>query len=206
MGLEPFIGEVAFFAGNYEPQGWLFCDGRILPIFQYQALFSILGNKFGGDGSTNFALPDLRGRVAVGTGQAPGTSNYYQGNKGGVERVTLTHNNLPSHSHGAKINEANVSTEITLKAYSKDGNKTSPEGAIPAVVNRQEGPGQSISQSGYTDNEADVNMKPTPVDIKLQNINVEVSNTGGSQPVENRQPYLGMNYIIAIEGNYPPRS
>ncbi len=206
MGYDPYLGEIILFAGGYEPQGWKYCWGQLLPINQNQALYSILGTTYGGDGKTTFALPDLRGRVPVGIGQLNGTSTYSIGQKGGTEAVQLTQNNIPSHNHGAKINEANVSTEITLKAYSKDGNKTSPEGAIPAVINRQEGPGQNIRQSGYTQNEADVNMKPTPVNIMLNNINVEVSNTGGSQPVENRQPYLGMNYIIAIEGIYPIRS
>ena len=96
---DPFIGEVILFAGNFAPRGWAFCEGQLLSISQYQALFSILGTMYGGDGRTTFALPDLRGRVPVGVGSGPRLSQVIQGAKYGVENVTLTQNNLPSHNH-----------------------------------------------------------------------------------------------------------
>tara|TARA_A100000171_G_scaffold36126_1_gene34790 strand:+ start:2479 stop:3093 length:615 start_codon:yes stop_codon:yes gene_type:complete len=100
---DPLLGEITMFAGNFAPRGWAFCDGRLLAISQYSALFSILGTTYGGDGRTTFALPDLRGRVPIQQGSAPGLSNYQLGQKGGSEQVTITLQNLPSHNHGLPI-------------------------------------------------------------------------------------------------------
>jgi microcystin-dependent protein len=97
--MEPFIGTIIQFGGNFAPRGWAFCDGQLLPISQNSALFSILGTTYGGDGQTTFALPDLRGRVAIHPGTGPGLRPYTLGEKGGQESVTLTVNNMPSHNH-----------------------------------------------------------------------------------------------------------
>ncbi|UCG56649.1 MAG: tail fiber protein [Phycisphaerales bacterium] len=96
---EPFLGQVDIFAGNFAPRGWAFCDGQLLPISSYSALFSILGTIYGGDGRTTFALPDLRGRIPVGAGHGPGLSNYLLGQRGGWESVSLGVNQLPGHDH-----------------------------------------------------------------------------------------------------------
>ncbi|WP_227815389.1 phage tail protein [Nitrogeniibacter aestuarii] len=98
---EPFIGEITMFGGNFAPRGWAFCDGQLLPIAQNTALFSILGTTYGGDGRTTFALPDLRGRTPMHPGNGPGLSSRRLGQKGGSEAVTLTANEIPSHSHAA---------------------------------------------------------------------------------------------------------
>lgn len=97
--MEGYIGQVILFAGNFAPRSWAFCQGQLLPISQNTALFSIIGTMYGGDGRTTFALPDLRGRVAIGPGQGPGLSNYSIGQKGGSESVTLTVNEIPAHTH-----------------------------------------------------------------------------------------------------------
>src|SRR5512136_2572601 len=96
---QPYVGEIRMFAGNFAPQGWMFCEGQLLPISQYDALFNLIGTTYGGDGINTFALPDLRGRVIVGPGQGSGLSNYVLGQQGGVETVTLTTNQIPQHSH-----------------------------------------------------------------------------------------------------------
>ena len=96
---EPFVGEIRMFAGNFAPRGWAFCDGQLLAVSQNDALFSLLGTIYGGDGRTTFALPDARGRIPLHQGQGPGLSNRRLGAKGGAEKVTLTTNQLPSHSH-----------------------------------------------------------------------------------------------------------
>jgi microcystin-dependent protein len=97
---DQFIGEIRMFAGNFAPREWAFCDGRLLPISQNQALYSILGTTYGGDGRENFALPDLRGRVALHPGNGPGLTERRLGDEGGAEQVTLSEAEMPEHSHG----------------------------------------------------------------------------------------------------------
>ena len=99
---EPFVGEIRMFAGNFAPRGWAFCDGQLLAVSQNDALFSLLGTIYGGDGRTTFGLPDLRGRIPIHAGHGPGLSERRLGAKGGAEKVTLTVNQLPSHSHPAQ--------------------------------------------------------------------------------------------------------
>lgn len=105
--MDPFIGEIILFAGNFAPRGWAFCDGQLLPITQYNALFSILGTTYGGDGRTTFALPDLRGRTPIHAGKGPGLSERRLGSKGGQETVTLTANQIPAHNHSINV-DANI--------------------------------------------------------------------------------------------------
>ncbi|HEX6608874.1 MAG TPA: tail fiber protein [Chloroflexia bacterium] len=96
---DPYLGEIRMFAGNFAPLGWAFCNGQLLPIAQYDALYAILGTTYGGDGQTTFALPDLRGRGPIHAGQGPGLSNHPQGEQGGTETVTLTVAQMPGHTH-----------------------------------------------------------------------------------------------------------
>jgi len=99
---EPFVGEIRIFAGNFAPRGWAFCDGQLLAVSQNDALFSLLGTIYGGDGRTTFGLPDLRGRVPIHSGSGPGLTPRNIGSRGGSEQVVLTVNHLPSHNHPAK--------------------------------------------------------------------------------------------------------
>ncbi len=99
---EPFVGEIRMFAGNFAPRGWAFCDGQLLAVSQNDALFSLLGTIYGGDGRTTYGLPDLRDRIPIHAGTGPGLSPRRLGSKGGQEKVTLTVNQLPSHRHGWK--------------------------------------------------------------------------------------------------------
>lgn len=108
---EPFVGEIRMFAGNFAPRGWAFCDGQLLAVSQNDALFSLLGTIYGGDGRTTFGLPDMRGRIPLHQGEGPGLSPRRLGSRGGTERVTLTSNELPSHSH-----DLNASTEVATNA------------------------------------------------------------------------------------------
>ena len=160
--MDPTIGDIVMFAGNFAPRGWAFCDGRLLPVNSYAALFSIIGTTYGGDGRSTFALPDLRGRVPVGMGQAAGLPKVQQGQQGGEAAHSLTINEMPLHSH---------STEVSA-------------GGSGAAVAR--------TAAGLTGGTAAGQMPSSPV--------------GGSQPHNNMQPYLGVNFIIAIEGSYPDRS
>lgn len=161
-----YLGEIRVFAGNFAPVGWLACDGSVLAIAQFDALFALLGTTYGGDGQTTFALPDLRGRWPMHVG-----TNFVLGQVGGTEQVSLTTNQIPAHSH-------------TLTGSSV-ANSSSPEGGTPAVsaLPRYATPG-SVSASDEI----------LPSAIAAQ---------GGSQPHENLSPYLGLTFIIAVEGIFP---
>ncbi|WP_428699394.1 phage tail protein [Stappia sp.] len=109
---EPFVGEIRMFAGNFAPRGWAFCDGQLLAVSQNDALFSLLGTIYGGDGRTTFGLPDMRGRLPIHAGHGPGLSERRLGAKSGEEKVTLTVNQMPSHGHPARA-DTNIGTEAT---------------------------------------------------------------------------------------------
>lgn len=189
--MEPFIGQVILFAGNFAPRGWAFCDGQLLAISSNTALFSILGTTYGGDGRTDFALPDLRGRSPIGAGSGPGLSTISQGETTGVESVSLTVNELPAHSHGAT---ATTNVTVTMKANSAAADSKKPSGRALARAN----------QSIYNSSDTNVDLKEGSV-VTTANTTVAVSDTGGGQSVFTRSPALGMNWVIALEGMYPPR-
>lgn len=180
--MEPFIGQIMMVGFNFEPRGWAFCDGRLLSISQYTALFSLLGTTYGGDGRTTFALPDLRGRVAVGMGIGQGLSSVQIGEKAGAEQITLSTNNMPSHSH-------------SLQASNESGTASTPVGNYPAVSKFQEdreSPVVSVNSYGNTANSA----MASPA----------ISSAGGNMPFNNRNPYLGVNYVIALVGIFPSKN
>lgn len=184
--MDPIIGTIMIFCGNFAPRGWALCDGSLQSIAQNTALFSILGTTYGGDGVNTFALPDLRGRVAINQGQGPGLSNYPLGTSGGVEQVTLTTPQIPAHNHIATGKVAtggddaltDVSTGNLLASESRGG------GDALNIYNT------GAAASFMADNSVAITVGPT----------------GGNLPHENRQPYLTVNYIIATEGIYPSRS
>lgn len=120
--MEAYIGEIRIFGGNFAPVGWAFCDGQVLPIAEYDALFSLIGTTYGGDGQTTFALPDLRGRIPLSQGQSTTGRTYNLGEKGGTEQVSLTLNQLPAHTH-------------TVNASTAAGDKNSPQNATWASGN-----------------------------------------------------------------------
>ena len=167
--MDPFIGEIRLVPFNFAPRGWALCAGQLLPINQNQALFSLLGTEYGGDGRTTFALPDLRGRVPLGAGQPVTGSSYALGATGGQETVKLTTGQLPGHAHPVHANSAAGTTKNPATAY--------PAGGGAYAANRN------------------VRMKPAMI-----------GRTGGGGEHENRQPYLSLNYIIALQGIYPAQS
>jgi microcystin-dependent protein len=175
---EPFVGEIRMFAGNFAPRGWAFCDGQLLAVSQNDALFSLFGTIYGGDGSTTFALPDLRGRVPVHAGQGPGLSDRRIGAKAGAEQVTLTQNQIPSHAHG-------------LFASTQSASSTSPAGQLPAAL---AGDTDTYGQAGGGTITFNADFSPNAV-----------AATGGNQPHTNLMPFLCVNFIVALFGIYPSR-
>lgn len=179
--MEGYIAEVRMFAGNFAPRSWAFCQGQTLSIAQNTALFSLLGTTYGGNGQTTFVLPDFRGRVAVGTGTGPGLPQVTLGEVAGTATVTLLQTQMPAHTHA-------LTGSLTMQAAG-DGTLSTD------ASNRRIGPGAFYSASA-----ADlVNMAPL-------NGTLTAANTGGNQPFSIMQPYLGMNYIICLEGIFPSRN
>jgi microcystin-dependent protein len=189
--MEPFLGMLALMGFNFAPRGWASCNGQLLSIAQNSALFALLGTTFGGDGQTTFALPDLRGRAAVGQGQAPGLSNYTMGQSGGLETVTLISTQIPAHEHAA------AGLTVTMNAATDSGTQSVPgtDGANAL--------GASVGNGGRP---AELYVNATPsVNLQGANISGNTAPAGGSQPHENRMPYLALNYVIALEGIFPSR-
>lgn len=187
------MSEIRIFAGNFAPLQWAFCDGSLMSIAENTALFSLLGTTYGGDGQTTFALPDLRSRIPVGTGQGAGLSNWDLGQVTGVEAVTLTNNNLPSHTH--------TLTSTLTATYSPQCNSNA-SGGSDEVTGKVYG-GVSNSTPMYAAPPANTNMKVSNGTITG---NLTVSPAGGSVPHSNIQPVIAMNYIICVEGIYPSRN
>ncbi len=182
--MEPFIGQIIMFGGNFAPRGWAFCDGQLLPISMYSAMFSILGTTYGGDGETTFALPDLRGRAPIHAGTGPGLTPRPLGSKGGIERVSPVIGQMANHTH-------NASTTSTAKAHPTEGAATAPGGLIWAKSGQGD-PDYAPHSGDAVDMDAGAIVSST-----------NVSSTGGNQFEENMQPYLAVNYIIALTGIFP---
>lgn len=166
--MDPFLGEIILFAGNFAPRGWAYCEGQLLPINSNQALFSLFGTIYGGDGRTTFALPDLRGRAPVSSGQGPGLSNRPEGQKTGSSTNTISTQQMPAHNH---------------------------------VVTVPTNSGAETESSGY--------LAANPIYAEDSNSSyggVTVTPNGGGQPVNNMQPYLALNYIVALVGVFPSRN
>lgn len=187
---EPFIGQIIMFAGNFQIRGYAYCNGQTLSIAQNTALFSILGTTYGGNGQTTFALPNLQSRVPVHFGQGAGLSPYSLGQQGGTESTTLNVNQLPAHTHLATATGSQATTAKATLQTPTNGSVLArgvdnTAGAVPIVY----------SPAGTATN---VTLGGAPT--------VTVGVTGGSQPVGIVQPYLALNYLIALEGIFPSRS
>lgn len=188
--MEGMIGEIRLFAPNFAPRAWELCAGQLLAISSHTALFAILGNTYGGDGRTTFALPKFNGRSAVSSGQGPGTSDYRLGQKKGTEDVTLTLSELPAHTH--YVSATNPSGTIAMGGFNDEGSSPSPVNNYPALVD-------GFNLYANAPNER---MQPSPVNIGGS---VVAASTGNGQPHENMQPFLVLNYIICMQGVFPSR-
>jgi microcystin-dependent protein len=169
---EPFLGEIRTFGFNFAPQGWAMCNGQVLSIAQNAALFSLLGTFYGGNGTTNFALPNLQSRVGIHQGQGPGLSSYVIGEVSGSESVTLTAGQMPAHSH-------------SLIANAGTAGVSRPDGAV-------------LARTGS-------NTYAAAPDGTAMNAGA-IGQAGGSQPFSILQPFLCLNFCIALQGIFPSRN
>lgn len=195
MGLDAFVGEIQMVAFPFAPTGFALCDGRLLPVDQYPALYSLIGVTYGGDGVNTFAVPDLRGRAPLGIGAGPGLQAVRPGDKGGVETVTLSTAQLPAHNHPATVQPG---ASAQQKCFAGIGSETSPVGAVAAEVLE---PVSGGALPAYAHAQA-ANQAMAPLPLQLE---VGIGATGGGQPIGIRNPYAGVNFIIALEGVFPSR-
>lgn len=180
--MEGTIGEIRLFAGNFAPQGWAFCNGSLIAIQTNTALFAIIGTTYGGDGQNTLGLPDLRGRMAIGIGQGPGLSSIEAGEIGGTQSITLTQNQMPMHTHSLKASDA-VATSVTPVAGS----------VLAAAQDINTDPVKIYSSA--TPN-VDLGLGPT----------ASIQPAGASQPFSVMNPFLGLHYIICLNGFFPSRN
>jgi microcystin-dependent protein len=174
--MDPFVAEIRIFPFNFAPKGWAFCDGQILPLSQNTALFSLLGTTYGGDGKSNFALPNMQGNAPMHPGQGPGLSLHDLGETGGSDTVTLLESEIPAHSH-------------TMVASTQPGEDPAPS------------PTEALARS------VGANLYQTVTNANIVQLSDNaVAPAGGDQPHNNLQPYLTLNFCIALQGVYPPRT
>lgn len=188
------MGTILGFAFNFAPPGWLTCSGQLLSIAQNSALFSLLGTTYGGDGQTTFALPDLRGRSLVGMGSGPGLSNIVIGQISGSENMTLLLANMPMHNH--ILVPGQVTVETAANALSGG-----------TITNETDGGNNSLAAGGGVPT---IYSEPGGTANKIGGITTTIGGStsiaGGSQPFSIRNPLLGINYCIAVQGIFPSRS
>lgn len=171
---DPFVAEIRIFPFNFAPKGWAFCDGQLLPLSQNTALFSLLGTTYGGNGKSNFALPNLQGRAAMHPGQGPGLSLHDLGETGGSDTVSLLESEMPSHSHQLR---ADVLDPADTNVVSSNASFALSTGGM-------------LYQSSGNATASDQALAPA----------------GGDQPHNNMMPYLTLNFCIALQGVFPPRT
>lgn len=173
---DPFVAEIRIFPFNFAPRGWAWCDGQLLPLSQNTALFSLLGTTYGGDGKSNFALPDLQGRAPMHPGQGPGLSLHDLGETGGSETVSLLESEIPSHSH-------------TMRASGDVADNNQPGGNMAA---------HPLGRGS--------NLYITTTSPLVPMSDIALSPAGGDQPHNNMMPYLTFYFCIALQGVFPPRT
>ncbi len=187
---DQFLGEIRPFANNFAPRGWILCNGQLLPIQRYSALFSLLGTYYGGNGTTNFQLPNIAGTTLYSAGQGPGLQSYVQGENGGADAVAIVTTDMASHSHTFVADNAPVAVE-------RGSETNTPAANVSFLANayaKSASAGNGVVNSFVT-TAANATMAPNMI-----------SPIGGGLPHENRAPFLTINYYIALEGDFPARN
>lgn len=195
MDMDSYMATVAPFAGNFAPRNWATCQGQIMAISQFSALFALLGTNYGGNGTQTFALPNLSGRLAVGAGQSPGTSNYVIGETAGSENVTLLQTNLPIHTHGTT-----AEATVLLQQSSGAANESSPgTSSVLATTSGALSSGDSVNVQLYAPAPGTTSI---PANLSLS---TQLGVSGQNTPTSILQPVLALTMCICTNGVFPPR-
>ncbi len=181
---ETYLSEIRIFGFNYAPYGWAQCAGQVLPISQYSALFALIGTYYGGNGTTNFQLPNFEANVAMSTGQGPGLSDYVLGETAGSPTVTLQTTTTPSHTHGVNADKGTASAASPANSLYKEGERPGQPAANIVTYN-----------TSFTNT---TNLNPQTIS--------PAGNAGGAVPHNNIMPIMALNYCIALQGVFPPRT
>lgn len=190
--MEEYLAIIKMFAGNFAPRTFMLCQGQILPIAQNTALFSLLGTTYGGNGQNTFALPDLRGRAPIGTGQGPGLNSYVLGEIGGSESITILQTQMPAHSHVITLSNLVIADNSTPNAATASGNR------LANSPKTGSGPNASTLNTYTTGTGNPVTLNSTG--------GATAGITGGSQPISILSPYLAINFVITTVGLFPSRN
>lgn len=212
--MEGTLAEIRGFGGNFAPRNWAFCNGQLLAISQNQALFSLLGTTYGGDGRTSFALPDLRGRAPIHAGTGPGLSTRKIGQRFGTQTNTMTINTMPQHNHTASLSAVtgvgslSGTASATMNVNNGATTAAEPNGNFLGVEGGGSGLYASTADGTSTLATDAISVDTTGLGVAVGNLTgtVTVGNTGNQQPFNNMQPVLVINWVICMQGLFPSRS
>lgn len=199
---DPYMGEIRMVAFDFAPYGWALCQGQILPVQQNQALFTLLGTLYGGNGSTTFGLPNLASRSPVGTGQGAGLTAIVTGQISGLEQFTMTSAQLPTHTHPSVIPPMTLTASVAIPA------STSATGGVEApapttVLGQVVASGRGATL--YNTTAPNTTLAPFNASVQFPQTTVPIGLAGSGLPVPLRNPYLGLNFCIALQGIFPTR-
>lgn len=210
--MEGYLGMIMLWPMNWAPRGWAICDGSLLDIGDYNALYALLGTNYGGDGRVTFGLPDLRGRIPVGYGQGPGQPYYELGWRGGVagQTIQMNESHLPQHSHELQNTQVVIpehSVEVKLEATENAGQHSQPVAGDKLGAPQTSGRDVELYTSA-SDKSVELSSQSVKIPASTVAVAGQIENTGGGEALhfDNRQPYLTLNYIICIRGDFPSRN
>ena len=225
---EAYLGEIKAVAFDYAPREWMMCHGQLISISDNQTLFALLSNRFGGDGKTTFALPDLRARTIIGAGEVRGLTSTELAESGGQNTIRISESQMPLHTHGATFEgldehgkkyvptttPSSLSAKVTVNAHDGKGDKDNAKGNYWATGEENKKKGKTNVTDGYSDS-SDVQMASDAVQIDISgsaggvnsmtDANVTIENSGEGNPIDIRTPFLSLHYIICVMGLFPPR-
>lgn len=207
--MEGYVGEIRGFGGSFAPQSWLYCQGQLLSINEYQILYTIIGTLYGGNGTTNFQLPDLRGKVPVGSGTSPVSGQSFSvGQYSGEQTHVLSMAQLPAHIHAAQTSGGTAaisgSATAVMNVNNDEAEGKSPSGTFLSVSSSPDIYAGSAT-AGQTLNANAITVNTSGLSVNVSGMSIQIGSAGSSSPVSLMQPYLVINWIICYEGYYPTR-